>query len=283
MKTQRIGILHPGEMGISIAASAQNSGHEVYWASEGRSWATHDRAAKFGLRDTRSLADLCAECPVLVSVCPPHAAERMANEVLATGFDGLYVDANAISPQRVIPMGQAMTDAGVAFVDGGIIGEPAWKPGATRLYLSGRRASDIAACFSAGPLVTQVLGTAIGKASALKMCFAAYTKGTQALLCAILATAETLGVREALFEQWAHDDAKFPEQVSQRVRGVTSKAWRFVGEMEEISRTFSEAGMPGDFHAAAAIIYRRLARFKDSGTTPALEDVLSALLQTENG
>ncbi|MGH8246850.1 MAG: hypothetical protein ACREUU_10505, partial [Gammaproteobacteria bacterium] len=80
-----------------------------------------------------------------------------------------------------------MTEAGVSFVDGGIIGRPAREPGQTWLYLSGPRARDIAACFAAGPLKSRVLGMTIGKASALKMCFAAYSKGTTALLCAILA------------------------------------------------------------------------------------------------
>src|SRR6266403_4189664 len=78
MKTQHIGILHPGAMGISIAASAQNSGQQVYWASEGLGSATQERAAKFGLRDVRTLAALCAECPILISVCPPHVAEDVA-------------------------------------------------------------------------------------------------------------------------------------------------------------------------------------------------------------
>src|SRR6266487_3735599 len=153
-------------------------------------------------------------------------------------------------------------------------------PDSTWLYLSGPRADEIAACFSAGPLATRVLGATIGTASALKMCFAAYTKGTTALLCAILATAENLGVREALEQQWEHDGQGFAEQVSQRVRRVTAKAWRFAGEMEEIATTFRDAGMPGEFHAAAAIIYRRLAQFKDSQTTPSLEEVLGALLHT---
>jgi len=282
MKTQHIGILHPGAMGISIAASAQNSGHQVYWASEGRGSATQERAAKFGLRDVRTLAALCAECPILISVCPPHAAEDVARSVRETGFNGLYVDANAISPERTIRIGQAMADAGISFVDGGIIGEPAWKPGSTWLYLAGLRAAEIAGCFSAGPLETNVLGPTIGKASALKMCFAAYTKGSVALLCAILGTAENLGVREALFQQWRRDDADFPDSVSKRIRNVTGKAWRFVGEMEEISSTFRDAGLPGEFHAAAAAIYRRLVQFKDASAAPSLEDVLSALLQTEN-
>src|SRR5688572_30509310 len=98
MTPQRIGILHPGDMGISIAASAQNAGHQVYWASEGRGPDTQARAAKFELRDVGTLANLCAECQIILSVCPPHAAEEVAQEVLAAGFSGLYLDANAIAP-----------------------------------------------------------------------------------------------------------------------------------------------------------------------------------------
>ena len=282
MKLERIGILHPGEMGISIAASAQNSGHQVYWVSEGRASATHDRARKFGLRDAGTVERLCTECPIIVCVCPPHAAETVAKNVLDCGFQGVYVDANAISPERAQRIGRSMSEAGISFVDGGIIGEPAWNPGKTRLYVSGIRASYVAGLFTAGPLETDVLGEAIGRASALKMCYAAYSKGSTALLCAVLATAQRLGVREPLFKQWAQDDAGFPEQASQRVRRVTAKAWRFAGEMEEISSTFADAGLPGDFHHAAAIIYRSLARFKDSKATPDLALVLDALLQTES-
>src|SRR5262249_26334426 len=162
-----IGILYPGEMGVSVAASAQNSGNRVCWASENRSAATHERAAKYGLRDLRTLTALCAECSILLSICPPHAAETVAGDVLACGFKGIFVDANAISPQRVIRIGEAMREAGIHLVDGGIIGSPAWKPGATRLYLSGINAAEIASCFSAGPLEARVIGPDIGKASAL--------------------------------------------------------------------------------------------------------------------
>jgi 3-hydroxyisobutyrate dehydrogenase-like beta-hydroxyacid dehydrogenase len=266
-------------MGISIAASAKNSGQEVYWVSEGRGPATRDRAAKYGLRDAGSLRELCAQCSIVLSVCPPHAAESVADQVIETGFNGLFADANAISPQRTVRIGERMSEAGVSFVDGGIIGLPAWKPGATCLYLSGPRAAEIAACFGAGPLDTQVLGAAIGKASALKMCYAAYTKGTVALLAAILATADRLDVRDALFDRWKGEDAGFVDQSVKRVSDATLKAWRWTGEMDEISQTFSEAGLPGEFHAAAGIIYRRLAQFKDAATKPPLEEIIAALLQ----
>jgi 3-hydroxyisobutyrate dehydrogenase-like beta-hydroxyacid dehydrogenase len=277
----RIGILHPGEMGISIAASAKNSGCEVYWTSEGRSASTRERAAKFELHEARTLAELCRQCPIVVSVCPPHAAETLAHEVLRAGFHGLFVEANAIAPERTIQIGNTLTRADIHFVDGGIIGLPAWKSHSTCLYLSGARADEVAACFSAGPLDTKVLGTEIGKASALKMCYAANTKGTVALLAAILATAETLGVREALFDQWRTEDPAFPDKVLRRIQANTPKAWRFVGEMGEISGTFSAAGAPGEFHAGAADIYERLAEFKNVEAAPTLEEILHALCKTK--
>lgn len=243
MTNQKIGILHPGEMGISIAASMQNSGHTVYWISEGRSQQTRERAEKFGLLDAHTLGELCEICPVIVSVCPPHAAEEVANQVLAYAFKGMYVEANAVAPQRATRIGQLMEEAGVTFVDGGIIGPPAWEPGRTWLHLSGKETHQATTCFSAGPVETSVIGERIGKASALKMCFAAYTKGTTALLCAILATAESLDVREELEQQWSRNGSDFAEQTTHRVRNVTAKAWRFIGEMGEIATTMRKEGV----------------------------------------
>jgi 3-hydroxyisobutyrate dehydrogenase-like beta-hydroxyacid dehydrogenase len=229
------------------------------------------------LQDAGTLVELCAIGSVIVSVCPPDAAEDLAAEVFTHGFTGLYLDANAISPQRSIRIGQAAAAAGATFVDGGIIGGPAWQPGRTWLYLSGMEAERAAACFTAGPLETCVIGEVIGKASALKMCFAAYTKGTTALLCAILAAADAWDVYQELANQWAQDGSNFAEQAAERVRRVTAKAWRFAGEMDEIAATFSAAGVPGEFHQASADIYRRLASFKDAPESPALEEVLTAL------
>lgn len=277
MERLNVGILHPGQMGVSLAATAKNSGHNVYWASAGRSQATRQRAEAHGLLDAGTLEELCGECSVVVSVCPPHAAEEVADQVLAASYRGLYLDANAISPQRARHIGGAMAGAGVSFVDGGIIGGPAWEPGRTWLYLSGVQAELAASCFAAGPLETSVIGVSIGKASALKMCYAAYTKGTTALLCAILATAENLGVRAELEGQWAREGSDSPQGAQGRARRVTAKAWRFAGEMKEISETFSLAGLPGDFHAAAAVVYRRLAHFKDAQELPSLDEVLAAL------
>ncbi|MGQ0571900.1 MAG: DUF1932 domain-containing protein [Armatimonadota bacterium] len=98
-----------------------------------------------------------------------------------------------------------------------------------------------------------------------------------ALLAAVLATAEQLGVRDDLYRQWASDDADFATRAEQRVRQASAKAWRFVGEMEEIAATFRDAGLPGEFHAAAAEVYRRLSPFKMAQEIAAFEEVLAAL------
>jgi 3-hydroxyisobutyrate dehydrogenase-like beta-hydroxyacid dehydrogenase len=278
--TENLGILHPGEMGVSVAVSAKNGGQAVFWASQGRSPQTCQRAQSHSLLDAHSLEELCRTCSIIISVCPPHAAEDIAQQVLSHSFNGLYVDVNAISPPRALRIGAAMAERGVAFVDGGIIGGPAWEAGTTWLYLSGSEAQRVAGCFSAGPLQTEVIGDRIGKASAVKMCYAAYTKGTTALLGAILGAAEGWNVREELEGQWSREDPDFAEQAARRVRRVTAKAWRFAGEMEEVAATFSEVGMPGGFHLAAADVYRRLADFKGRASPPELTEVLTALLDS---
>lgn len=278
MTDNPLGILHPGEMGASIAAAAVAAGSRVYWASEGRSAASAARAARAGLQDAGSLDELARLCPVLLSVCPPEAAEAQSAAVLAAGFRGLYVDLNAIAPQRAARMAQAMQAAGAEFVDGGIIGGPAWQPG-TVAYLSGLAAGRAAACFAGSLLETVVLGPEIGKASALKMVYAAYSKGSTALLLATLAAAEALDVRADLQAQWASGDGELAAQAEGRARRATAKAWRFSGEMEEIAATFEAAGLPGGAYHAAAELFQRLAGFKGAEPLPRLDEVLAALIE----
>jgi 3-hydroxyisobutyrate dehydrogenase-like beta-hydroxyacid dehydrogenase len=276
-RMSNIGLLHPGEMGISVAASAINSGHKVYWASEGRSNETQARAEMYGLIDAGSLVRLCERCEIILSVCPPQAAENTARSAIEAGFKGLFTDANAISPQRSIRIGQLMERSGARFVDGSIIGGPAWKPKETWLYLAGTHAEEITRCFANGPLEVKVIGNEIGKASALKMCYAAYSKGTTALLAAIMATAEAYGVRGDLYEQWDMDAADFSNQANQRVSRATAKAWRFEDEMREIAATFREAGLPGGFHDAAAKVYNRMKGLRHSDLSVKVDEILATI------
>jgi 3-hydroxyisobutyrate dehydrogenase-like beta-hydroxyacid dehydrogenase len=276
---RRIGLLHPGAMGASVGAAARSNQHTVLWASAGRTPSTHARARRANLEDAGTVPELVKASEIVLSVCPPHVAEEVAHEVAHLGFSGVYVECNAISPDRTRAIQRIVEDAGADYVDGGIVGGPAWaREAKTHLYLSGPRAEEVAACFEGSPLRAPVIGERIGAASALKMGYAAYTKGTTALLTAILGMVEKEGVRAELANQWGET---FTDQTVRRVCANTAKAWRFVGEMYEIAATFEGAGMPGGFHRAAAEVYERLEAFKDQTEPPPIESVLEALLKDD--
>lgn len=278
MTATSIGFLHPGAMGVSLAASARESGRNVFWASEGRSPETRARANEHGLADAATVGQLCKLCDALISVCPPHAAVSVAESVVTAGFQGIYADVNAISPDRTREVGSIIGRSGAHYVDGGIVGGPAWVKDRTTLYLSGNDAAQVARCFARGKLRVINLGAEIGRASALKMCYAARSKGTTALLAAIAAAAERLGIRDELEAEWTRDDPDDVAQLHTRMTRVTQKAWRFSGEMTEITDTLVSAGLPRGFHDAAHDIYARLSGFKNADPLPDLEHVLASLL-----
>ena len=171
-----------------------------------------------------------------------------------------------------------MSSGGASFVDGGIIGPPARQQGTTRLYLSGNQAEHVATLLSSGHLEARVIPGAAGHASALKMAFAGWSKGTSALVLAIRALAAAEGVEEALLEQWRVSQSDLETRSERAAHGSAPKAWRFVGEMREIAATYEAAGLPAGFHLAAAELYERLAHFKDRTDPPVtLAEVIDAL------
>lgn len=275
----RVGVLHPGEMGASVAVSLLAGSHEVAWCSAERS--EHSRARAVELQEFSQLDDLVAWAEVLISVCPPAYALQQAQAVQACAFDGLYVDANAIAPATASAIAQLM---GVAYVDGGIIGPPAWQSGTTRIYLSGNNANVVAGLFTGAALEGIAIPQAQGNeaaASALKMAYAAYTKGHSALLLATNAVAHNSGVLDVLRSEWEQSLPGLSQRSEITANAISPKAWRFVGEMQEISATFAGAGLPAGFHNGAAEFYARLSEFKDQPPA-SLDDLLDVLAQSEN-
>ncbi len=255
-----IGLLHPGEMGAAVGAALARAGQPVRWASAGRGAATARRAGAAGLTDAGSVADLCAGSDLVVSIVPPHAALAVAAEVAATGFCGLYLDANAVAPATAAEVAGAVRAGGATYVDGGIIGGPPGGAGSTALYLSGEQADQVAKLCTGRGLDAVVLGDDPTAASALKMVFAAWTKGSAALLLALRETARSYGVDEALVAQWSGSLPDLPARCDQAARAAAAKGWRWTGEMTEIAATFAAAGQPDGFHRAAAQVYDNFPR-----------------------
>ena len=276
--TNTVGLLHPGEMGVTVGAAARENDVRVVWASQGRGPRTRDRAGEAGLTDVDTLAALVEHSRIIISVCPPHAAAELARAVAGRRFSGVYVDANAVSPATVGEVRRIVEAGGASFVDGGIIGPPAVTPGTTRLYLSGAESTRVADCFRRGPLEACVLDGPPGAASALKMAYAAWTKGSAALLIAIRTLSIHEGVDAALIREWDLSQSGLPGRSAGAVRSNARKAWRFNGEMEEIADTFAAAGLPDGFHRAAAEIYRRMTGYKDAADTPSVEEAAARVL-----
>jgi len=271
-----VAILHPGEMGAAVGACARDAGLRVVWASAGRGRATRERAGRAGLADAGTLGDALDAAGVALSICPPHGALDVAKAVATHGFRGTFVDANAVAPETTREIGRIVEAAGARFVDGGIVGPPPGPGVRTRLYLSAPGARAVADLFAGTPVEAIVLDGPVGAASGLKMCYAAWTKGSTALVAAIRAVAASEGVEAALVEEWR---ASQPDLLarSEGVRASARKGWRWVAEMEEIAATFAAAGLPDGFHRAAAEIYRRLEPYRGAAGPPALDDVVRAL------
>jgi 3-hydroxyisobutyrate dehydrogenase-like beta-hydroxyacid dehydrogenase len=245
-------------MGAAVGRCLASGGHTVLWASDGRSPATHARATAAGLTDVGTTAAVAGRAEMIMSVCPPHAATDVAWAV--HGFRGLYVDANAISPGTAREVAQMITDSGGRYVDGGIIGLPPTAPGSTRLYLSGPDAGTVQALFSRSDLDARITGPALTAASAVKMAYGAWTKGTAALILAIREFAREEGIEDTLLAEWALSQPKLEERSHGSARAATAKGWRWVAEMEEIASAFSSSDLPDGFHQAAAEIFRRYPR-----------------------
>jgi 3-hydroxyisobutyrate dehydrogenase-like beta-hydroxyacid dehydrogenase len=248
-----IGILHPGEMGAAFGSVLRDAGHPVLWVSNGRSDATQARATAAGLEDAGSLAALTERCDVIMSICPPHAALELAEAL--PPFDGVFVDANAIAPETARRVGAAVEARGASFVDGGIVGSPPIHA-EPRLFLAGGDAALVAGLFAETAVQPRVLAGLPGDASAVKCAFAAWTKGSGALLLAVRAFARAEGVEAALLEEWSASLPELELRSETAQRSAKTKGWRWVGEMEEIAAAFAADGLPRGFHEAAADVYR---------------------------
>ena len=267
------GFLHPGAMGASLAACCAG---DRLWVGAGRSSATRNRAATAGLVEVNSLDELAEQADVIMSVCPPASALAVADRVQATGYDGIYVDANAVAPATARAIGTRFD----RFVDGAVIGPPVHEAGSTRLYVAGDDTDAIVELWRGSALEVRVVAGGAGAASALKMCFAGWTKGSAALLLATRALAHAEGVEDALLAEWAVSMPDLAEQSERVAAHNTPKAWRFAGELREIASASAAHGLPDGFGRAAAEVYDALASLRDAPDVT-LAAVLEALLAPE--
>jgi 3-hydroxyisobutyrate dehydrogenase-like beta-hydroxyacid dehydrogenase len=274
-----IGILHPGQMGAAVAAQATAAGQRVLWCPHGRSEASAERAAAAGLEPVEGLAELLGQSDIVLSIVPPAFAEDLAAHVAASGYSGIYVEANAISPGRARRIERLLP--GAHFIDGGIIGGPPTEHSSVRLYLSGAASAmrQVQSVFASTTVSVQVLDGGVGQASALKIAYGSFQKASRALAAVSHALAEHHGVGAELLAEAKQMGASALARPD-HLPGVAARAWRWGPEMREGAATLAEAGLPADLAAAAAQVFQRWDGDKDAWGL-SLSEVLAHLSAAE--
>ncbi len=256
-----IAIMSPGDMGHAVGAAIAAKGNRVLTVLAGRSALTKERAARAGMEDRPDLKLLADDSDIVLSIMPPEQAsafaEKFAPFLMKAENTPFFVDCNAISPDTTLAIQKVVEGAGATFVNAGIIGPPPGRGAVTRFYVSGPEVEQLS--FLDGDSIKFMpMGPEITKASAIKMCYAALTKGMMTLHTAALVTGELLGIGDALQAEYAGSQKFHWEAMNKRVPFYAADAGRWAGEMDQISETFAAAGMTPNLHKGAADIFRLL-------------------------
>ena len=287
MQIQTIGILSPGDMGQALAAVLNQHGLKTIAALNERSERTRQLAAQVNIQDVGSLKQLVIESDVVLSILVPaaaiEAAKQVAEAISNVGKNTLYVDCNAISPQKARNIAQLIESAGGQFIDASIIGPPPRVPNRTRIYASGTQAVELKQLRDYG-LDIRVIGDEIGHASGLKISYAALTKGLTAIGTQLLIAAHRLGLDEQLWDELSSSQPELVNILTRSIPSMTPKAHRWVGEMEEIAETFDALGLSDRTFQGAADVYRLVKETslgketaEQSNSTRSLTEIITTL------
>ena len=261
MTINTVAILSPGEMGAAVGRALGKQGLNVISCLQDRSDATQNRAKASGIRDGGTLKKELKEAQKIFSILPPgnalQQAKRVADSMQEAGRTPDYVDCNAVAPETAIQMAEIIDAAGANYIDGGIVGNPPGGEKPTRVFVSGSQAR-ILENFKGEGITFRQCGAEIGKASAIKMCYAGITKGTSALHTAMMISAELLGVSEELTEELVYSQTGLYNRMEAVVPALPAVSDRYIGEMEEISKTLEAIKMPTGFHDGSAKLYEFL-------------------------
>ena len=283
MTLNKVAILSPGAMGHAVGRVLAEHGVDIITCLAGRSERTHRLASAAGFTEIPTLEDLVCEADLVLSILVPVDAEasacQLAGALKATGAQPYIADCNAISPMRSAKIEAVIQSAGGRFIDASIIGPPPGQGAPPRFYVSGTHAEAMLPLDGKG-IVVKSLGEIIGRASGIKMCYAALTKGTSTLQVALLTAAESMGLTEELRQELAYSQAAALQSMESTIPRLPPNAHRWVGEMEEIASTFAKVGVTSHFHLGAAAIYRLLQATSFANESPETIDPDRTLART---
>ncbi|MDA1127318.1 MAG: DUF1932 domain-containing protein [Chloroflexi bacterium] len=265
MSIESVAILSPGDMGHAIGQLLREHELRVLTCLTGRSNRTKELSEQAGIIDVPNLNDLVEQTDILMSVtvseAVPGLCREIADAVKATGTDLLFAECNAISPTLSKQMEGVLNQSGARYVDASIIGGPPRNGSSPRLYASGDNVAELEQLRNFG-LDVRNLGPQTGRASGIKMCYAAMTKGTTALQAELLIAAEKLGLTQELMAEFAGSQPAVVQRMEGWIPGMPAKSRRWISEMEQIEATFRDLGLTPNIFKGVADMYRMI------GATP---------------
>jgi 3-hydroxyisobutyrate dehydrogenase-like beta-hydroxyacid dehydrogenase len=273
-------------MGHAVGRALGEGGLDVITCLQGRSERTRELAAKGNIRDVPTLEELVTQTDLVLSILVPaealSVAGRVADALQATGAATPFADCNATSPQTALAMEEVIAGSGGSFIDASIIGGPPGRGSAPRFYVSGPDSGLMSQLDGKG-IDVRPLGETVGRASGIKMCYAALTKGTSALYTALLTAAEALDLSGPLKDELISSQGDAYKRMEAQVPGLPANASRWIGEMEEIASTFEHVGVTPYFHRGAAEVFGLLSETPYARETPETVDRDRTLDQTVSG
>lgn len=284
---ETVGILGVGDMGHIVAKVLISNGLRVITCLKDRSERSRYLAKVANVEEVSTYKELVSEAEIILSMVVPsqslQAVQVIVNEISETNVKVIFADCNSIAPQTALTMSEMVIKAGGGFIDVSIIGNAPKKDGMTRFYASG---PDVSAFekFNQFGLEVIPLGERVGQAKALKMCYAALTKGLTALCTELLTAAEIFGITPNLHKEFQLTRSTLYKYMQEKVPKMPIKSRRWVGEMEEIAKTFEHLGMTEKILLGAADIYRFVGKThfadrapEDTGPHPTLNQMISTL------
>ncbi|WP_413992349.1 DUF1932 domain-containing protein [Labrys okinawensis] len=261
-----IAIAGVGEMGVALARRMIAQGQHVVTFPP-RSAASVERARQAGIEIVAE--DEIGGADFFFSVVPSEAAaplaERVASICRSHARKPVYCEWNAISPGKLQCIADRLAAAGMTLIDGGIIGLANWSvdtPGPT-LYASGPAAGLLAEVGDLGLQIT-VMDAGLGAASALKLSYAAITKGLIAIATMAAIAAQRKQCDESLTAELARSQSGLLDSFSKSVPNMLPKAQRWTSEMAEISDYLGADSQAGMIYAAIAKVFGQIATSVDT-------------------
>jgi 3-hydroxyisobutyrate dehydrogenase-like beta-hydroxyacid dehydrogenase len=256
-----VAVIAQGAMGAGVGGRLAERGLHVVTSLSGRSEASAKRARDAGMIPVSDQE--CAQADYFLSILPPSEAlplaKRMAALIGPSNKKPIYVDCNAVSPPTKVEIGNVILKSGAPFVDVGIIGLPPQKDGSSPwLHASGTDAARFAPLGDFGINVNVIEGP-IGAASALKMSYAGITKGVTALGAMMMLAATRNGAAQGLRGEFDRSQKALLPWFQRSIPAMYSKAYRFVGEMDEIADFVGDDPAARKMYEAISEFYTRLA------------------------